>query len=145
EIKEQFELAKEAFSRLSRLIEASREGTSTSDDILRAVVVLTHAYLEDFLRTIATRLLPVADEKTLNQVPLVGCAGDKGKFTLGKLAQYRGKMVDDVLRASVEEYLERSNFNSTTEIVSLLEDRLGLVLEASEKEKDLPLLNRMIQ
>jgi hypothetical protein len=92
------------------------------EDILRAAVVFLHASLEDFLRGLAASYLPLADENALNAVPFVGTkpSGRAEKFLLGRLAAHRGKMVDDVLRESVEQHLERSNFNSTEEIAALL-------------------------
>jgi hypothetical protein len=51
----------------------------------------------------------------------VSVTGRAEKFQLGKLAEYRGKKVDDVIRASVEAYMERSTFNSVTEIMSFLQ------------------------
>src|SRR5437016_7437376 len=55
-----------------------------SQDILRAAVVLTHAYLEDFLRTIARAILPSGDENCLSSIPLAGLPGRPDKFALGK-------------------------------------------------------------
>jgi RiboL-PSP-HEPN len=124
----------EGFKRTERLVnlavayvkpreEGAGERRETSDDILRSVVVLTHAYLEDFLRTLARALLPIASEAAVNAIPLAGLGGNTGraeKFFLGKLTQHRGKSVDDVIRESVEEYLGRVSFNSGTEIMSFL-------------------------
>jgi hypothetical protein len=92
------------------------------EDVLRAAVVFLHASLEDFLRSLAASYLPLADESALNGVPLASAksSGRPEKFLLGRLAEHRGKMVDDVLRESVEQHLERSNYNSTEEIASLL-------------------------
>jgi hypothetical protein len=124
----------EGFSRVTNLLAVAREAEQSdalvrltehcklnaTQDILRAAVVLIHAQLEEFLRTMARTLLPEGDEGCLNEIPLAGLGGRKDRFLLGKLAQHRGKMVDEVLRASVSEYLERSNYNSTTEIANLL-------------------------
>jgi hypothetical protein len=92
------------------------------EDILRAAVVFLHASLEDFLRGVALSYLPLASENALNAVPLVGsnASGRTEKFFLGKLAAHRGKTVEEVLMQSVENHLERSNYNSTEEIASLL-------------------------
>jgi len=88
--------------RLSALVKlAVSQPGSTSDDMFRATVVLTHAYLEDFLRTLAAVLLPLADEKTLNDVPLVGSGQRPENFFLGKLVPYRDKCLEDVIRDSV--------------------------------------------
>jgi hypothetical protein len=96
-------------------------------DILRSSVVLLHASLEELLREIARAYLPRAGEAELNDIPLKGLSpsGRPEKFFLGKLAQFRGAMVDDVITLSVAAYLERSNYNNANEIAALL-DSLGL-------------------
>jgi hypothetical protein len=87
-------------------------------------VVLLHASLEDFLRSLARAYLPSAGPDVMNRIPLKGTgrAGRPDKFSLGHLDQHRGKTVDELIDESVEAYLERSNYNNTTEIVSLLEN-----------------------
>jgi hypothetical protein len=77
-------------------------------DILRAGVVLLHASLEDFLRSLAAVFLPAAEEKVLDSIPLVGTVqtGHPEKFFLGKLAVHRGKKVDNVIAESVKKYLD---------------------------------------
>jgi hypothetical protein len=92
-------------------------------DVLRAAVVLLHASLEDFLRTLAAARLPAAGEDVLNDIPLATNSPDgarKVTFSLGKLAHFRGKSVDELIAKSVEQYLERSNYNNTREIAVLL-------------------------
>lgn len=44
-----------------------QEPVDTFSDIIRSAVVLVHATLEDFLRSIAMILLPFSDETTLKQ------------------------------------------------------------------------------
>lgn len=114
------------------------------EDLLRAAVVFIHAYLEDFLRTLASELLPLGDESCFKDIPLAG-AGSFGrgeKFVLGQLAQHRGKTVDDLLRQSVSDYLSRSTYSSTAEIAALL-TRLGFKLE--DHNKDFVAIDQMIQ
>jgi hypothetical protein len=106
-------------------------------------VVLTHAHLEDSLRTLAETFLPLASEEALNNVPFVGTPGRPEKFFLGKLAKHRTKTVDELIRESVREHLDRSNFNNVTEIASLLQG-LGIPVPESQKE-NLPLIDAMIQ
>jgi hypothetical protein len=129
----------------------------TSDDIYRAVVVLNHAYLEDFLRTLALAFLPMSDEEALDDVPLsgLGRGGRAEKFLLGKLAQHRGKSIDDLIRESVSEHLERSTFNNVTEIMSFLEsvglqvpqenEYLNSILSIVEPQSVLSQLEAMMQ
>jgi hypothetical protein len=98
-------------------------------DILRAAVVLLHATLEDFLRGLAASHLPLAGEAALNTVPLASTAtGRPEKFLLGRLAAHRGKSVDQLLQESVDQFLERSNFNSSDEIAAFLTN-LGLDID----------------
>jgi hypothetical protein len=114
-----------------------------AEDILRVAVVFVHAYLEDFLRTVAGRLLPSGDESRLNDVPLAesGSSGRGEKFLLGQLAKHKGKTVDEVLHQSVSEHLERSSYNSTREIAMLLE-KLGF--NVSDHNKDFSVIEAMI-
>lgn len=134
ELKPYVDLMAMGIGRATKLIDAAIKSPSeTSGDILRAVVVLNHAYLEDLLRTVASVFLPVADEGTLDAVPLAGL-GNRGraeKFYLGKLTRHRGKTIDELIEESVSEYLERLSFNNMTEIISFLE---GLGLSLPEKE-----------
>lgn len=102
-------------------------------DILRAAIVLLHASLEDFLRSLAAVFLPAAEEEVLNSVPLVGTerSGRPEKFLLGKLAAHRGKTVDDVIKESVEQHLEYSNYNNASDIAALL-GKIGVRVDAVE-------------
>ena len=92
-------------------------------DVLRAATVLLHASLEDVLRSLAYWKLPVANALVLEQIPLAG--GTALKFNLGALAAHRGKSVDEVIRASTDASLERSNYNNISEVASLLQS-IGL-------------------
>jgi hypothetical protein len=112
--------------------QAGKGDKETAAEILRAVVVLNHAYLEDFLRNVARWLMPIAGEDALNKIPLAGSTGRAEKFQLGKLAEHRGKKVDDVIRESVEAYMERSTFNNVTEIMSFL-DSVNVKLPSREE------------
>jgi HEPN superfamily RiboL-PSP-like protein len=89
-------------------------------DLLRAAVVFTHASLEDFMRSVLRAFLPWADEGGLENVPLAGTQGRAQKFPLGELAKHRNKTVQELLQQSVDEYLERSSYNSPNEILRVL-------------------------
>jgi len=88
-------------------------------DVLRAAVVLLHAAMEDLLRSIAYWKLPSASSEVLSGIPLVSKT-PAIKFTLGDLVAFRGQGVDEIIQSSVEGFLERSNYNNTTDISSLL-------------------------
>jgi hypothetical protein len=92
-------------------------------DVLRSAVVLLHASLEDFLRSLARLYLPAARPEIMNSIPLkgVGRSGRAERFYLGELAAHRGKTVDEVIDESIEAFLERSNYNNAHEIAYLLE------------------------
>ena len=149
-IKPYIERMKGGLQRLTLLVAAAKAGLDTTDplhkttaeDILRAAAVLIHAHLEDFLRTIAGALLPAGDEGCLNGIPLAGVPGRPEKFLLGKLVQHKGKLVDDVLRESVSEYLERRTFNDTDEIAQTLE---ALGVDVSKVNKTFPVIQQMMK
>ena len=90
-----------------------------ASDVLRAATVLLHASVEDLLRSLAYWKLPVATAKALDQFPL-STAAPAMKYSLGALAAHRGKTVDEVIKESVDAYLERSNYNNTAEVATLL-------------------------
>src|SRR5258706_3639980 len=64
-------------------------------DVLRSAVVLIHASLEDFLRSLERAYLPKAGSTVLKEIPLkgVGRSGRAEKFSLGDLVEHRGKTV----------------------------------------------------
>lgn len=150
--------AKEGFNRTFKLLELATNyrptaadvlagkptaaAQLTSDDIFRAVVVLTHAYLEELLRTLGRTFLPIATESVLNNIPFVGSTDGSRieKFSLGKLAQHKGKSVNDVIRESIDEYLARKTFNSVKEVSSFL-IQIGV---RTTSEEHLPALDAMI-
>jgi len=99
-----------------------REAPEIRDDILRAAVVFLHATLEEFLRTVASFLLPQASEETLNTIPLLGSRDllRPEKFFLGRLIHHRGRTVDEVIEGSVREHLLRVSFNDPGDVKRLL-------------------------
>lgn len=94
-------------------------------DILRAAVVLLHASLEDVLRGVAAWKLPVAPKAVVDDIPLIGAPSATKRLPLGDLAAHRGKSIDSLIEASVESYLQRSNYNNTGEIAKLM-DGVGI-------------------
>jgi hypothetical protein len=109
------------FGRLDNQIAGRRPVNST--DVLRAAVILLHASLEDFLRSLGKWLLPTANPGVLETIPIVtGVERDRKKsISLGDLAQYRGESIDDFLSNAVSLYLDQRSFNSITEICIFLE------------------------
>jgi hypothetical protein len=141
----------ENLSRVDRLIEIYRSipghvvsrRSINAADVLRAAVVLLHASLEDLLRQIARHRIPLSGEQTLDEIPLKGMAGRAEKFSLGKLAAFRDKTVDDLISESVATYYDSAvTFNNVRDI--------SLVLEQSRIKQDsvrrfYPLLASMMQ
>ncbi len=89
-------------------------------DVLRAATVMLHASVEDCLRSLAYWKLPLAASDVLDRIPLV-TAAPATKFSLGALAAHRGQSVEEVITASVNGYLERSNYNNVQEVTSFLQ------------------------
>jgi hypothetical protein len=136
------DLSLENFRRMNRLLDLAASNPDDSDDLMRAVIVMNHAYLEDFLRSLAERFLPLASEEVLNKVPLVGRKGRQDKFQLGALTAHRGKAVQDLIEISVRAYLARSNYNNTVEIATLLTE---LGFDVDRHNKDFALINELMK
>ncbi|MBZ4039098.1 hypothetical protein [Novilysobacter selenitireducens] len=115
-------------------------------DVLRAAVVLLHASMEDVLRSLAYWKLPAAAPEVLAEIPLKGSAAIK--FTLGSLSAFRGSTVEDVIKASIDSSLERSNYNNTTEVISLLQslsvDTAPLAGHMAELEKTMKRRHKIV-
>lgn len=91
-------------------------------DILRAAVVLLHASMEDFLRSLLISKIADFDRETLNKFPLPNLGGKAPqKFLLGNLAEHRGKTVDALIVDAVTVHLEQfSSFNSLGDVKKAL-------------------------
>ncbi len=91
-------------------------------DVLRSAVVFLHASLEDILRSVAEWKLPEQGKAVIDSIPLTGQGkgGRAEKFHLGELVAHRGKTIDALISESVKSYLERSNYNDTTEVSNLV-------------------------
>ena len=72
----------------------------------------------------------MSSEEVLNRVALLGTQEvlRPEKFFLGKLAQHRGKTVDQLITESVNAYLDRISFSVTMDISNLLEGA-GIAVE----------------
>jgi hypothetical protein len=93
--------------------------------MVRACIVLAHASLEDYLRTLAMLRLPDLDGKFWSQLPLAGTGGRETRFSLAQLSAHRAKGVDEVLRESLGEYLSTRSFSKASQIPAWLND-LGI-------------------
>lgn len=89
-------------------------------EILRAAVILLHATLEDFFRTLGSMRLASATPEVLSQIPFAGGDGRKTALMLGDLASHRGRMVEEFLSDSVEAYLDRRSYNDVNDLATAL-------------------------
>lgn len=99
-------------------------------EVLRAAVVLLHASLEDFLRSIASDHLPRTDNEFIKGIPLAG-QPRSGKYTISDLLQHRGKSIDTVLHESIDQWLNRHSFNHTDDVRDILK-QLGMPVDYFE-------------
>jgi hypothetical protein len=102
--------------------EAQGRPSVQESDLLRAGVVFLHATLEDLLRNLAAWRLPRSTSEVLARIPFVGGDGRRTTLTLGDLAGYRGRSVEEVISASVIAHLTRSSYNDTNDIAKLLSE-----------------------
>jgi hypothetical protein len=74
--------------------------------------------MEDLLRGLGSVYLPTRGKDDLNAVPLAGTSMGKRaeKFFLGDLLKFSGQTVEQIIQASVKEHLNRTSFNSTTDV-----------------------------
>jgi len=103
--------------------------TPIKTDLLRAAVVFLHATLEDVLRSGLELELPRAAAEHLIGLQFLVGKKTPDKISMPELAAHRGKTVDELIRESVERYLERSNFNNIPEILNALE---GMGIDPNE-------------
>ena len=87
-------------------------------DTLRAAVVFLHSALEEVVRNTFLWKLPLAESAALDDIPLVGLSPTQRAvpFLLGKLAPHRGRFVDNIIRESIDSYVDHMNVNSTNEL-----------------------------
>lgn len=93
-------------------------------DLLRVTVVMLHSTLEDFLRNLLNWKLPESNKEKLNKVPMLTTSYDarRTKFELGELIEHKGISIDELIKKSVNEYLNSQSFNSTNDISNALRD-----------------------
>jgi len=89
-----------------------------SADTLRAAVVFLHSALEEVIRNLFLWKLPLADSDALDEIPLTGLSATHRPtpFLLGKLVPHRGRFVENIIRESIEAYVDHMNVNNTKEL-----------------------------
>ncbi len=114
-------------------------------DLLRAAVVLLHASLENFFRSILEWKLPEASPESLAKIPLLVLKGGKAKdvFSLVDLAEFRGQSVDSVIAHSVGRYLERSNYSHVRDLLEAMKKSgIDYVIPIDRKDKLAAMMSR---
>ncbi len=92
-------------------------------DVLRAALVLLHASLEDYLRSLLAWKIETFDEETLNRYGFPnGTKRPPTKVTLGELSAHRGKSINALIAEAVQFHLEEfQSFNDLGEVKRALE------------------------
>jgi len=114
-----------------------------SGDTLRAAVVFLHSSLEEVIRNLFLWKLPDAQSDALDEIPLKGASPTHRPtpFLLGKLAAHRGLFVHNVIRESIEAYVDHLNINNTSELCRCL----GMIgLTPSDYSQYYPKLSEMM-
>jgi hypothetical protein len=130
-------------ARLKSLMQVFKKDPA-AEDVLRAIVVFTYAFLEDFLRMAEEFLLPDRGEEVINSIPLAGLteSGHPEKFLLGKLVKHRGKLIEEVIRESVAAHLEHKSFSSVDSIAILLKN---LGVKVADHDQHFARIEEMMQ
>lgn len=91
-------------------------------DVLRAALVLLHASMEDYLRSLLLWKIGDFDQETLNKYGFPnGNKRPPPKITLGELSAHRGKTVDELIEDAVRSYVEEfQSFNDLGEVKKAL-------------------------
>jgi hypothetical protein len=115
--------------RVENLISAYRElethnigQPQTRADVLRAAVVLMHSTLEEIVRNLYVSLLPSGSVDSLNAIPFVayGPSNRARQILLGDLQQFQGQFVENIIRDSVDAFVDTMNLNNTVQLCSCL-------------------------
>lgn len=91
-------------------------------DILRGSLVLLHAGMEDYLRSLMVWKINTYSEDALNAYGFAnGTKRPLTKISLGELSVHRGKTVDELISISVKSHLEEyQSFNDLGEVKKAL-------------------------
>lgn len=91
-------------------------------DVLRGALVLLHAGMEDYLRSLMVWKVDTYSEEVLNAYGFPnGTKRPPTKITLGELSAFRGKSVDELISTAVKGHLEEyQSFNDLGEVKKAL-------------------------
>lgn len=116
-------------SRVSNLIAASERlvaqnigDVEPANDVLRAAVVFLHSSLEEIIRNLYLHRLPSAGAESLNRVPFAAHEPSHRpkNIQLGDLLEYQGLFVENVIRESINQYVNTLNINNSNQLVDCL-------------------------
>lgn len=112
-------------------------------DMLRSAVVLLHASLEDFLRSLAKIFFPYDDAKEFENIPMPGDNKvNPGKYTLGAFVAYRDVTINQLLEDSVDQWLNKQSFNNCSDVMSMLSK---INIETKPVQEFMSKINEMMQ
>jgi hypothetical protein len=101
------------------------------DEILRALVVFTHAALEDTVREVVRRRWRDWPDELIDKLPFPGSRSPKASHK--DLRAFIGLSVEELIETSANEYLDTKSISSTNELCSLL-STIGFDLDQKLKE-----------
>lgn len=112
-----------------------------SADTLRAAVVFLHSALEEVFRNLFLWKLPSGNRDSVNLVPLIGTpANQRAKpFLLGDLIPHEGRFVHNIIRDSIDAYVDHMSLNGIHDLCSNLK---MVEIESSQFEPFFPKLAR---
>lgn len=119
----------ENISRASNLIEASKrlvaqniDDIEPANDVLRAAVVFLHSSLEEIIRNLYLHRLPSSGAESLNKVPFASHEPSHRpkNILLGDLLEYQGQFIENVIRESINQYVNTLNINNANQLVDCL-------------------------
>ena len=98
--------------------------------MVQHIIVMLHATMEDVVRTVARWRLPRADPHQLKDIPIARpeALGEVKLKELGQLVPHLGMTVDDLVRHSVDLWLDHQTFNSAPQVAAMLA-RIGIPLD----------------
>lgn len=120
---------RENLNRVDNLIEAHRQleehdlgAVETRLDVLRAAVVMMHSCLEEIIRNLFLFKLPSGSVETLNKIPFMKHESSHRPkpILLGELSELRGKFIDNIIRESIDAYVNTMNLNNIAQLCECL-------------------------
>lgn len=111
------------------------------EDIIRAMIVLLHACVDDLLREMTRILYRRLPDDRLDKLPIrVGDTSAKS-IRLATLARHPGKCLADVVKDSIDGWLSEKSFGNTGAVCDILDD---LQINYEEQRKYLSGLNQLM-